>query len=58
MADKPTQASVAESSHLDLIDIKERLRKGQLKPDDIRQLDAIVLNAEEAIRRLRAAVVE
>jgi hypothetical protein len=38
--------------------IKERLRAGKLTQEDVARLEDIVVKAEEAIRQLRAAVVE
>jgi hypothetical protein len=41
-----------------LTDIKERLRAGKLTPKDIKALEKMVINAENAAKALRAAMVE
>ncbi|MCC7195331.1 MAG: hypothetical protein IT356_07240 [Gemmatimonadaceae bacterium] len=41
-----------------LAKIKERLRAGTLTPQDVKQLEKIVIATEKAAAALRAAVVE
>lgn len=38
--------------------IKKRLRENKLTANDIKQLEKIILNVEDAASKLRAAVVE
>jgi hypothetical protein len=44
--------------HEELVEIKERLREGKLKPEDIRVLEKMVVSVEQASKALRAAMVE
>ena len=44
--------------HEELVKIKERLREGKLRPEDVRALEKIVVEVEAASRALRAAMVE
>jgi hypothetical protein len=41
-----------------LAEIKKRLREGKLTPEDLKELETIVLKVEEAAKALRGAVVE
>ena len=41
-----------------LVEIKKRLREGKLTKEDIKELENIVLRAEDATKALRAAMVE
>jgi hypothetical protein len=41
-----------------LTEIKKRLREGKLRPDDLKELERVVLKVEEASKALRAALVE
>jgi len=51
-------ADSQEHSKEHLEQIKARLREGKLTSDDVRNLEQIVVKAEQAIKNLRAAVVE
>jgi len=47
-----------EPSNDDLVEIKERLRANKLTDEDIKKLEEIIVNVEDAAAKLRAAVVE
>jgi hypothetical protein len=42
----------------ELIEISERLKRGQLTAQDTRDLDAITLNVQRAAHQLRASIIE
>lgn len=50
------KSTIAQTKNLS--DIKQRLRTGKLTPKDIKTLEKIVINAENATKALRAAMVE
>lgn len=49
---------MAKDDDRGLVEIRERLRSGQIEKGDLARLEAIVRDAEESISRLRAAVIE
>lgn len=44
--------------HEKLVELRKRLKGGKLTEVDVRSLEKIVLDAESAVKNLRAAVVE
>jgi len=42
----------------ELIQISERLKKNQLTPQDIDDLQKIIVNVEQAVHQLRASIIE
>ncbi|HET9057097.1 MAG TPA: hypothetical protein VFN30_09660 [Chitinophagaceae bacterium] len=51
-------ATTKKSAGESLSAIKKRLRENKLKASDIKQLERIILNVQDAAKKLRAAVVE
>jgi|tagenome__1003787_1003787.scaffolds.fasta_scaffold20306764_2 hypothetical protein len=45
-------------SHEQLVDIRKRLREGQLNDDDVKVIERLVTDVEAASKALRAAMVE
>jgi hypothetical protein len=50
------KASTAETQKL--AEVKRRLEAGKLTPADVKTLQKLVVNAENAVKALRAAVTE
>ena len=54
----PAASHMATPPDAELARIRGRLQEGRLTADDIKALEAVVVNVENAVRQLRASIIE